>query len=236
MYPCASSPNLLDPDLSIFFFPGLWLTSQAIIHCLSHIHNYRLWVPGLLLLAHKVDAHVYDSKLHSLERFLLLSLPGADRGTGQQWRMKLEQSSSSSFVPSGPILSHVPLAFHNRILWGLPMLCFLWVWRILDECWMYDHFLINACLNQGPVTPKELHFKWCIIFHCMWHGLVEHNSGCVVIPQLGHAIFPITDILISLGLSGQKDHLHCRLDLLLTSHFYSEPHSKLQGIGVNGLK
>lgn len=82
------------------------------------------------------------------------------------------------------------LHFTTGYCWVYLTLCFLQVWQILDECWMYDHFLINACLNQGPVTPKELRFKWCIISHCMWHGLVEDSQGvCVVIPQLGHALF-----------------------------------------------
>lgn len=160
--PHASSPNFHASNLSIFLLPGLRLTSQAISYCLWVLYTYCLWVPGLLLTSHKVDVHVENPKFCPLERFFLtiLSLELKETYWSTVDNDIGARTCAAYLYPLAP-LYHLHL---TRLLLGLPNLMILWATypsSVLD-IWTLPR--LDACLNQGPEAPKELFFKWYIIF------------------------------------------------------------------------
>lgn len=116
------------------------------------------------------------------------------------------------------------------------------------QLWPHGH-LADAPSLSGPVTCKELFFKWCIALLCRWHGLAAGPQGSALwfsnwsMPLIPHDVFfPSQITLISVGSAQSFDSsnmvfaLHLRLAVTQSWQPSMLPGKWIREISLSGLQ
>ena len=172
-------------------FTGCLLLNALTINVLCYIK----YIHGVLphYLTQILNLHQRRRSLRSISNFFMLEIPGTKlKSFGecllQLWSWDLEFTSTKKIRDVDKIESFKNQLKHNlfpqRIMWGITMIKFIWVWYhlcliLINVCNLYIHFIFVQSIIFGPKS-----FKVLCIFLIFYAEFCEQNLYFLHYPLL----------------------------------------------------